>query len=252
MLAEERRMAIERMVNDGGRVVLTELSQKFAVSIDTIRRDLKELDAAGAIRQVRGGALRRSTAPVAYRDRVARDREAKRRIARQAASCVQQGMVVGLDHGTSAIEFIRQIPERLSFTAVTTNLPVAIELGQRELVTVIVPGGQVMGTASALVGSNACLFLSKLHLDLSVISACGIDAAAGLTAINLAEADVKRQLVERAGRTVVLATREKLGVVEPFRFADHRDVDLLVTDADPECPALQTLHELSIEYCGAS
>lgn len=231
MLAEERRQAIAEMVRRGGRGSLTELSGRFSVSVDTIRRDLTELDSVGAIRKVRGGALRRSPAPVSYRARIERDLHAKSRIAELAAQHIEPGMVVGIDNGTTSIQLIREIPEHLAFTAVTTNLPLAIELGERQAVTVLVPGGEVMGPAQAVMGSTTCSFLGQVRLDVSIISACGIDIDAGLTAINLPEANVKRFLVRQATRTIVLATQEKLGTVEPFQFATVQEIDLLLTDA---------------------
>ena len=56
-LPEERlRLIMERLAQEG-RVVALDLARQFKTSEDTVRRDLRELAAAGLCRRVYGGAL---------------------------------------------------------------------------------------------------------------------------------------------------------------------------------------------------
>ena len=64
MLSAERKRLILESAGRDGRVVATELSRRFNVSEDTIRRDLRELAADGLLHRVHGGALPLPKPPV--------------------------------------------------------------------------------------------------------------------------------------------------------------------------------------------
>ena len=71
VLTDERRSLILDRLHTHGRVLAADLTAELAVSADTIRRDLRELDDAGLLRRVHGGALPRhgDAAPFATRAR---------------------------------------------------------------------------------------------------------------------------------------------------------------------------------------
>ncbi|TCO47725.1 DNA-binding LacI/PurR family transcriptional regulator [Kribbella antiqua] len=62
MLAPERHELILRSLRRHGRLRVAELVAELGVSAITVRRDLAELDAAGLLRRVHGGAIGTSTA----------------------------------------------------------------------------------------------------------------------------------------------------------------------------------------------
>ncbi|ACY14409.1 DeoR/GlpR family DNA-binding transcription regulator [Haliangium ochraceum] len=252
MLTQERRDEILRVLSVEGRVDLAGLGERFGVSEDTVRRDLRELDAAGLIRRVRGGALPRSPAPAAFAGRADRDLAAKGAIARVGVERVQPGMVLGIDAGTSTLAFARALPAGLRCTVVTNSLPVASELGQRDELQVVMLGGSVMGSSQGTVGAGAYRALARMRLDMVVIGTCGVHVEAGLTAMDAEEAEIKRGYVERGERVLVLATSEKLGVVEAFGFAEIGAGDELVTDADSAHPLIDSLRQrgVSVTLCG--
>ena len=57
-LKAERQHRIRKLVEQRGRVMVTDLSEQFEVSEATIRRDLEELDGRGWIQRTHGGAVR--------------------------------------------------------------------------------------------------------------------------------------------------------------------------------------------------
>ena len=56
-LPQERRNLILRELKSQGKLVAAELSERYGVSEDTIRRDLREMAQAGLLKRVHGGAL---------------------------------------------------------------------------------------------------------------------------------------------------------------------------------------------------
>src|SRR3954454_884585 len=109
MLTDERRALILDRLRTHGRVLAADLTADLAVSSDTVRRDLRELDEAGLLRRVHGGALPRhgDASPFATRQR--RAPEAKASIARRAAELVCDGQIVVLDGGTTTLQLARAL-----------------------------------------------------------------------------------------------------------------------------------------------
>ncbi|EFM82822.1 transcriptional regulator, DeoR family [Enterococcus faecalis TX4248] len=56
MLKEERLNAIVSLVDQKGAIKVTEIMERLNVSDMTVRRDLTELEAAGRLKRVHGGA----------------------------------------------------------------------------------------------------------------------------------------------------------------------------------------------------
>src|SRR4051794_27441086 len=57
MYAEERQSAIVARARNAGRVDVTALAEEFAVTTETVRRDLTVLERHGLLRRVHGGAI---------------------------------------------------------------------------------------------------------------------------------------------------------------------------------------------------
>ncbi|MGA2814617.1 MAG: DeoR family transcriptional regulator, partial [Candidatus Acidiferrum sp.] len=81
-LREERHQYILELLGSEGRVLAADLSSRYRVSEDTIRRDLRELASSGKIQRVHGGALPRRAEAVPFVSRQQIDTESKIGIAR--------------------------------------------------------------------------------------------------------------------------------------------------------------------------
>ncbi|HEY8583237.1 MAG TPA: DeoR family transcriptional regulator, partial [Capillimicrobium sp.] len=121
MLTDQRRAEILARLQASGRVLAADLSADLGCSPDTIRRDLRDLDAAGLLRRVHGGALPRAAAAGPVAERAGRARAAKASIAQAAAALARDGQVIVLDGGTTALELARALPDALRATAVTPS-----------------------------------------------------------------------------------------------------------------------------------
>src|SRR5690242_21958798 len=94
MYAEERQQAIAGLVAAAGRLSVIELAEKYAVTTETIRRDLSMLERAGLVRRVHGGAVPAhalSVLETAVSDRDRASVAEKDRIAQAALDLVQIG-----------------------------------------------------------------------------------------------------------------------------------------------------------------
>lgn len=136
-----RRQKILLILERDGKVMASELSQHFAVSEDTIRRDLAELDNAGLVQRVHGGALPRpKDTGKDYFTRISETDEVKTRLAQLAASRVENGQIVMFDSGTTTLQIARLLPSDICITAVTASPMTAITLSEFKGIKVILAG----------------------------------------------------------------------------------------------------------------
>lgn len=237
MLPEERREAVARLLGVEGTVRVADLARRFGVSEDTARRDLWELEGAGRLRRVHGGALPLGPpGPHSFDERRGQGVAAKAAVAEAALRLLRPGEVVVLSGGSTVLELAVRAPAGLESTFVVTSPDIALALVDRPGATVDMVGGRLDSGSRTVTGSEAVDGLRAVRPDTAIVSACSVHPEAGLTVRRRAEAAVVRAVVARAGRVVALATAEKLGTVGSYPVADLSRVDVLVTDApEAEC-----------------
>jgi DeoR/GlpR family transcriptional regulator of sugar metabolism len=232
LLGEERRDAIRRWLATEGKVRASQLAERLGVSLDTVRRDLHELAAAGELRRVHGGALPpASPGPSSFKARLPDDVDAKGAIASAAVPLVRAGDVIALTGGTTILEFARRLPDDLEATVVATSPDIAVALADHPRLTVDVIGGRLHPEARTVTGPEAVDALRAVRPDVCVLSACSLHPVAGMTLRHREEAEVVRAMVQGAGRIVSLTTATKLGSAGPYPVAALQRIDTLVTDA---------------------
>ncbi|RYH11545.1 DeoR/GlpR family DNA-binding transcription regulator [Tropicimonas sp. IMCC6043] len=227
---EARQRLLRTRAAEGVPLVLSQLAEEFAVSPDTIRRDLLALEAAGAVTRVRGGALPVAPLAAPLHVRQASTGALAERLARAALPLVEDGMVLMLDGGTSVTHLARALPALPRGLVVTPCPDVATVTLARGTETILV-GGRLSRFGGIAVGQAAERMISEIAADLCLLGACGLDAGFGLGADDADEAAVKRAMAQASARAVVLTGAPKLGRRARHRVLPCDALDLLVTDA---------------------
>jgi DeoR/GlpR family transcriptional regulator of sugar metabolism len=233
MLARQRQARILEEVRRAGGVRVSELTVLLGVSDMTIRRDLDQLSAAGAIQKVHGGAVLGShvSEEPGFEAKSGLAQPAKQAIAAQAARMIAPGTAIALSAGTTTWALGRHVASIPGLTVVTNSTAVAETIGSSDSAkqTVILTGG-VRTPSAALVGPVADATIRSLHFDQLFLGVHGMDAVAGFTTPNLAEAQTNRSLIERAQVVIVLADSSKWGTVGLADFGPLSTADILITD----------------------
>lgn len=243
MLVTERRERILAAARDRGAASIPELAAALQVSEMTVRRDIDQLADDGIVERVRGGMRvlaghRRSPAPAVSPERQA--------IAQAAAALVEPGMAVGISGGATGLALARAMRDVADLTVVTNSLTVADLFSPPERAdapytqTVVLTGG-VRTPAQSLVGPVAVRALEHLHCDLVFFDVHGLDVQAGITTMNLLEAETNRAFMAAAREVVVLADHTRWGVVGLTTIADLADIDRLITDDGLDVDAREQL-----------
>lgn len=247
MLASQRKKAILELLAQHKQVLSSELSQKFMISEDSIRRDLRELAAEGLLQRVHGGALPASAAIAPIETRKNVQSRSKQTVATKAVKLIQPGLVVMIDGGTTAHELVTRIPQDIAFTVVTHSPGIAVSLVDHPLVEVIVIGGRLFKHSVVTVGSAMIDAISHINADLFFMGVTGIHASAGFTTGDYEEACVKRALSQRAAETVVMASAEKMNAASAFAIGPLSLASTIIIDGDPDTALREACAKQQIE-----
>jgi DeoR/GlpR family transcriptional regulator of sugar metabolism len=234
MLKEERQQRIIGEVELHNRILLTDMAEILDVSIDTVRRDVKELDAANKLQKVHGGAISMGFTTNSARNNNVYALEQKVVIAEKAITLLKPGGVIFIDGGTTCMELARLIPEELELTCFTLSLPVAMQLLTKPNITVIFVGGQISKEAQISIGANAIHNLSEIRVDYSFIGTGYVDALFGLTEFDWDIVQVKKAVIKASKKTVLLSISEKLNSQHRFKTCDINAINTMITELDPE------------------
>ncbi len=232
MYAPERHEQILETARAVGRVDVAGLARDLAVTPETVRRDLTALERRGVLRRVHGGAIpvERLGFEQGVADRESHSAGQKGRIARAALEELPDGGSIILDAGTTTVRLAELLPLDRELTVVTHSIPVASVLVSRPNISLHLLGGVVRGRTLAAVGEWTKAQISEVFADVAFMGTNGISVERGLTTPDIAEASVKRALIDAARRTVVLADHTKFGREDFARVAPLADIDTVITD----------------------
>ncbi|WP_405381705.1 DeoR/GlpR family DNA-binding transcription regulator [Maribacter sp. LLG6340-A2] len=248
MLKEERHRTILNEVDLHNRILLTDIAEALDVSIDTIRRDVKELDAEKKLRKVHGGAISMGFMSNSARNTNIYKLDQKMAIASKAISLLKDGAVIFIDGGTTCLEMARIIPENLNLTCFTISLPVAMELSNKKNINVISIGGQIAKEGQIAIGANAIHHLSEIRFDYSFIGTGYVDAIYGLTEFDWDIVQIKKAVIKASKKTVLLSISEKLNSQHRYKTCDINSINTMITELKPENSLLNAFknHDIKI------
>jgi DeoR family glycerol-3-phosphate regulon repressor len=202
--------------------------------VQTIRRDLRQLCAAGLLERVHGGAvLPLGVRNVGYEDRRSLNRDAKQRIATKAASMIPDHATLFLNIGTTTEAVARALKHHRNLMVVTNNLNIANILANHPSCDVVVAGGNLRRSDGGLVGDLAALAIARFKVDYAVIGASAIDPDGDLLDFDPEEVRVSRQIIDAARARIVVADASKLTRKAPVRIASLSEVEHFITDRIP-------------------
>jgi DeoR family glycerol-3-phosphate regulon repressor/DeoR family fructose operon transcriptional repressor len=249
-----RKAELAAYVADTGQVTVGELAERFGVSIDTVRRDLDQLSADGVLVRTYGGAVSLSTVTRADRavdQRLSVQEQEKEKIGALAAALVQDGSTIMINGGTTTLAVARELRQHRDLTVATNNLLVPAALPPSAIRDIYVFGGAVRSITLATIGPVSFRANGGAELDIScdlaLIGVGAVNADAGYTTSNLAEAAMMQEMISRAVRVAILADSSKFGRRLFAQVSDLSSADYLITDAVPPPDLAEALAAAGVE-----
>lgn len=234
MLATERHQRIMEILHENRSVKVSDLSELFGVSIETIRRDLDLLEKNGKLSKVYGGAVLEQVIAQEKNltSRISTNTGLKQEIALIACRFVEEGQSIAMDASTTNLEIAKMLKKSFSrLTVITNAIDIALELHGKEHFNIILTGGVLRGDELCLLGGLAEEFLEKFHIDKVFASVSGISITSGFTDYGLGEYHIKRKMIERAREVIVVADSSKFDVVSLMKVGNLDICDFIITDS---------------------
>jgi DeoR/GlpR family transcriptional regulator of sugar metabolism len=251
MLAAERRDLLMTRLRRDGKLVARDLAREFGLSEDSVRRDLRELAAAGLCQRVYGGAVPLSPALSTHASRSVIAPDSKQRVAARAVALISPGSTVILDSGTTSLAIAKALPLDLVATVVTNSATTAAALADHPSVDVFLLGGRLDKRSAATGGTVAAEAAYAVSADLCLLVAAGVHPKEGLTSGDSEEAAMKRILVSRAADTYAVESIEKIGTVARYSVVPLKDVSGIITDAPASNPVIQQFRDTGVDVIQA-
>ncbi len=237
MFPEERRKEIVTLLMTNQSISVKELCDTLEASEATIRRDLTLLEQEGKIERTHGGAMISNNIKVTeeptFFQKKSRFHEEKLRIAEEAFGLIEENDSVVIDSGTTTLELARLIGEsNIPLVVITNSTMVAHLIAKNEQVELYTVGGKIRLNTLATVGNLAIESLKKFNVNKSFIGSNGITIENGLTTPDLAEADVKRTMMNIASEVTVLVDSSKFNKVALCKAGSISMIDRIITDRE--------------------
>lgn len=233
-----RRQEISTLVRERGSVQVTDLSERYGVSMQTIRKDLHFLAKKGVAERSYGGAISADAVNVVaeppLETKRAANPDAKARIGAMAAALVRPGDSVVLDSGTTTLQIAHHLPDDEEITVLTNDLDILCALARKEHINVVMLGGALRRRNRAFYGAQTESALSDLHVDKLFLGVDGFDFERGITTHYEPEAMLNRKMAKAAQQVIAVTDRSKFGKVCLHRILNVEEIDDLVTDATEE------------------
>lgn len=242
MSATKRQSDVLAVLRAEQSATIADLSRRFDVSRETIRKDLYELGERGHVKTIRGGAILESSKRESdYELRRESQLSAKQAIARHAVRYANHASTIYLDYGTTTYVLAQEMNSVAELTVVTNTLPIVSLFLPNPDVDLMIPGGVVRHNEDSLYGPLSLNNLEGLYMEVGFFGCAGIDANAGITNFNIFETQFSQLAMSHCQRRYLLADHTKLGVIAANKTAGLEEVTAIITDSKASTQVVEEL-----------
>jgi DeoR/GlpR family transcriptional regulator of sugar metabolism len=229
--ARARQLETLQLVRERSEVEVTSLPGLLGVAAETVRRDLRVLEAQGLVRRTYGRvfSVESSVFETSLAARRLNHPEEKLRIAKAVSERIGQAQTLFIDEGFQMQLVAEHLPGTLPLTVVTPALPIATALAARPNFQVIILGGRVRGNTLGVVDSFALDMLRQFNIDLAVVGANGVSIEHGMTTPDPAVGAIKAAAVRNSARALFAGAHHKFGRKTFMSFAQLADFEAIIT-----------------------
>lgn len=233
MFVEERQALIIEELQEKGRVKVKELSARFKVTADLIRKDLTALEEAGQLKKTYGGAV--AIKENVHREMVSQRKtlnlEAKQQIAKSALSLIKDDYIVFLDISTANIELAKLIIQHNIKATIVTNMLDVVNILVKSNVRVIFIGGELDYSRDGFVGSLALEMLKHFRFDVAFMGVVGVDVKDNCVTTYMPDDGItKKEILNISRKSYMMCEYEKLSQLGNYQFAKINDFTGIITN----------------------
>ena len=229
--ADSRKKNLLEFLNKRGYATIEELSQNFAVTPQTMRRDINQLATEGKVQRFHGGVgMPLSTENIIYNERKRLFPEEKRRIAELVARHIPDGASLCINIGTTTEAVAAALLAHRNLRVLTNNLNVARICAGNSGFEVIIAGGTVRSHDLGVIGAETEQFISQFRMDFGIIGISGIDAEGNLLDYDYREVSVARTIIAHSRRVFLACDNSKFGRPAMVKVGHIRELEAVFSN----------------------
>lgn len=240
MWQDERHKKIVDYLQAFGRVSIDQITEEIGVSRETIRRDLMELEQAGKLKRVRGGAVPLAKEDTDFHVRVHQRLLEKQAIATEALNLLSNDMTVFIDAGTTTTvmaEVLANYHGLSGLNILTNSIDVARLLSGKEndsyhRYKVHLLSGDVRQDPLETWGASTINDIYRYRADVALLAPWGIDPELGAMNHFIHGAEIARAMVRNSAKTIILADHSKIGAPARSVFCTIDEISHLIVDRE--------------------
>jgi len=248
MLAIERRQKIVEIIQTDRKVHVSNLSQLFDVTEETIRRDLEKLENDNMLTRTYGGAVlnQHTSEDLSFPTRKSINSELKQKIALKAAQLINNGTTIMMDTSSTCLELLPILQDKRDITIITNSIKIPHDFSNSDF-NIISTGGTLRAFSLALVGSAAHNTLQNYYVDMTIMSCKGLSLDKGIMESNEPESELKKRMVKQAEKVILLADHTKFNKTAFIKLFDFSYIDYVITDCEPAANWMDLFKEHNIQ-----
>jgi DeoR family glycerol-3-phosphate regulon repressor len=232
--SRQRHKRILEILKTNGSVSVEQLVKEFDTSPQTIRADLRDLDATKKLIRFHGGARsidRRENLEYEARRQIAANE--KIAIGKAAGNLIPNNSSLFVNIGTTTEAVCASLSLHKKLLVITNNINVANSLRVFPEIETVIAGGAVRISDGAIVGETAVDFIKQFKVDYAIIGSSAIDIDGALLDFDIREVKVAQAIIQNARTVVLVADSSKFDRAAPVRIGHLSQVDVFVTDRLP-------------------
>lgn len=254
LLKEERQSRIVELLKASKSLKSSELSEKFGVTEETIRKDLEYLAQMGLIKRTFGGAMAIPETkgvsddiidpPFEIRN-ISHKRE-KEQIGKLAASLIEYRDTIVLDASSTNLQVAKYMPENMEIVVISNALSILCELAKKHGITMISVGGTYRAKSTSFLGSIAEANLENFNINKAFLSGKAVSTVKGLMDTNEQEADFKRKMIQIANEAILVADHSKFDQIAYHTVCPITAFSMVISDRKIPDKSVEELKALNI------
>lgn len=239
MFVEERHQEILRLLEANDKVKVKELSKRFEVTEDCIRKDLASMEARNLLKRTYGGAVPCDTLHPGHSNIVSTRKDKnikeKKKIAKKAVELIHDGDMIFLDTSTTNIELAREIIAKgLEVTVVSCMLDIVELFTSAPNVKFILLGGEFKPSQNGFLGELTTQMMDKFRFDLCFMGVVGADLLDNAIMTYIPEDGImKNHAVRKSNKCYLVMESNKFDFKANYVYATFDDIDGVICEEEP-------------------
>lgn len=253
MFVEERQEEILNLLYRDGKVRVKDLSEKFGVTEDCIRKDLASLEKRDLLQRAYGGAVIKERGHKGHSQKVSarhnKNTEEKKTIAKKAVQLIKDGDVIFLDTSTTNEEIAKEILKSgKKVRVVSSMLDIANVFAGEHEVEFILLGGTYYQSQNSYLGAMTLQMLAPFRFDLAFIGVVGADLPQNALSTYEPDDGILKKMAMEQSRNVYLAMEsQKFEFQGNYAFGKWEDVTGVICETSLDKEKIQQLKKYGVK-----